>query len=73
MLQKSTVTLLEALDFSCLVQRPVGRLQGHRQVTDAYLVCLTVQNDGVLATLDKRIITAVKDTEYEESVISVWA
>ena len=30
-------------------------LQGHRQITDAYLLALAVKNDCVLVTFDKRI------------------
>jgi toxin-antitoxin system PIN domain toxin len=30
-----------------------GRLQGHRQVTDAYLLALAHRNKGVLATFDR--------------------
>jgi predicted nucleic acid-binding protein len=32
-----------------------GRLTGHRQVTDAYLVSLAVHHRGKLATLDQGI------------------
>ena len=32
-----------------------GRLTGHRQITDAYLVGLAIQHKGKLATLDKGI------------------
>ena len=32
------------------------RLVGHQQVTDAYLLGLTVQNKGKLATLDRGIV-----------------
>ena len=62
----------DTLDFSSIESRPAGLLQGYRQVTDAYLICLAARNDGVLVTLDKRILAAVKGTEYEECVITVW-
>lgn len=32
-----------------------GKMIGHRQVTDAYLLSLSMARDGKLATLDKRI------------------
>jgi toxin-antitoxin system PIN domain toxin len=35
-----------------------GRVVGHRQVTDAYLVALAVRHGGALATLD-RAVTAI--------------
>lgn len=33
------------------------RLIGHQQVTDAYLLGLAIRNGGVLATLDRQIVT----------------
>jgi len=38
------------------VSRFGDRLVGHQQVTDAYLLGLTVQNKGKLATLDRGIV-----------------
>lgn len=32
-----------------------GKLTGHRQITDAYLLGLAIQNNGKLATLDRAI------------------
>lgn len=32
-----------------------GRLQGHKQVTDAYLLILATRHKGVLATFDRRL------------------
>jgi len=39
------------------------RLVGHRQVTDAYLVCLAAHNGGKLATLDGRIASLFENKE----------
>jgi len=61
----------DSLDFSRITSRPESLLQGHRQVTEAYLVCLAAESGGVLATLDKRILNAVKGGIYENSVLSV--
>jgi toxin-antitoxin system PIN domain toxin len=33
-----------------------GRVQGHQQITDAYLVALAIHNRGKLATLDRKIV-----------------
>ncbi|MGC2481470.1 MAG: TA system VapC family ribonuclease toxin [Candidatus Sulfotelmatobacter sp.] len=33
-----------------------GRISGHQQVTDAYLVALAIRHRGKLATLDRRIV-----------------
>ena len=34
----------------------LARMQGHRQITDAYLLGLAIQNHGKLATLDRGIL-----------------
>jgi hypothetical protein len=34
----------------------VGRLSGHAQVTDAYLLALAVARGGRLASLDRRLV-----------------
>ncbi len=62
--------LQDSLDFSRISPRPDSLLQGYRQVTDAYLVCLAARSEGVLVTLDRHIINAVKGTEFEDSVKS---
>jgi toxin-antitoxin system PIN domain toxin len=36
-----------------LTARFASRIQGHQQVTDAYLLGLAIQEDGVLVTFDK--------------------
>lgn len=46
-----------------------GHVQGHRQITDAYLLGLAARNDGRLATLDARLVTlAVGDQSRVELV-----
>ncbi|MBI1353863.1 MAG: hypothetical protein GC160_05915 [Acidobacteria bacterium] len=42
----------DSLDWSA-ASNSVSALAGHRQVTDAYLLALAIQNRGVLATLDR--------------------
>ena len=34
---------------------PLGRIQGHKQVTDAYLVALAAHHGGKLATFDRAL------------------
>ncbi len=63
--------LQDSLDFSLITPRPDSLLQGYRQVTDAYLVCLAARSESVLVTLDRHIINAVKGTGFEDSVTSV--
>ena len=41
---------------STLIKPIAHRLQGHRQITDAYLLGLAAHNKAKLATLDKGII-----------------
>ena len=41
--------------WNSLVTPFAGRLYGHQQITDAYLLGLAIQEDGVLVTLDKAI------------------
>lgn len=38
-----------------LTARFAGRIKGHQQVTDAYLLGLAIKEDGALVTFDKRI------------------
>jgi len=47
------------------------RMVGHRQVTDAYLLSLSMANDGKLATLDKRISHLIPDTMSARSVLEL--
>ncbi len=42
--------------------------QGHRQITDYYLISLAVENNGKLATLDRKLYESVKGTYFEDFV-----
>lgn len=47
-----------------------GRLSGHRQITDAYLLALTVSNDGRVVTFDQRFpLGAVPGAEADHVVV----
>jgi uncharacterized protein len=46
-----------------------GRVVGHRQITDAYLLGLALHRKGKLATLDRGILDLLpKDSPYRDSV-----
>jgi hypothetical protein len=45
-----------------------GRVLGHQQITDAYLLGLAVKENGVLATMDKTIKYMAGD-EYSKNVL----
>jgi toxin-antitoxin system PIN domain toxin len=45
------------IPFVDAVRRFQGRLVGHQQVTDAYLLALAVHKKGKLATLDRSLVT----------------
>ncbi len=47
-----------------------GRLSGHRQITDAYLLALAVSNDGYVVTFDRGLpLEAVHGAETEHVVV----
>ncbi len=48
-----------------------GRLQGHRQVTDAYLLGLAIHHKGKLATLDRSILTLLPDKHRQRAHIEL--
>ncbi len=43
-------------DFLTVTAKFYSKLQGHRQITDAYLLGLAIHNRGKLATLDRGIL-----------------
>jgi uncharacterized protein len=50
---------------------PAHMLQGHRQITDAYLLLLTCEYNGRLATLDKRLANSVSGTEFKDTILYI--
>jgi toxin-antitoxin system PIN domain toxin len=56
--------------FLPLVVPFADRLQGHRQVTDAFLLALAIRNQGRLATLDRGILALARSPE-EHSALEV--
>lgn len=49
----------DAISFAEAIRSFEGKLQGHRQVTDAYLLGLTLHHKGRLVTLDRGIAQLV--------------
>lgn len=47
------------------------RLGGHQQVTDAYLLGLAMHKQGKLATMDRAIITLLRETNLEREVVEL--
>ena len=47
-----------------------GRLAGHNQVTDSYLLELAIHNEARLATLDERLATLL-DPKGTDSVVVI--
>lgn len=60
----------DAIDFA-LSERPGRLMEGHRQVTDAYLVMLADSHEGYLATMDRKIVNALAGTKWESRVVSI--
>jgi uncharacterized protein len=60
------------LDLMSAIARSGARLQGHRQITDAYLLGLAMQRKGQLATLDRSLAALLpRNREEGESVIDI--
>jgi uncharacterized protein len=53
------------IDLAGAVARLGGRLEGHRQVTDAYLLGLVIYKNGRLATMDQALITLLPEISSE--------
>jgi uncharacterized protein len=47
------------------------RLEGHQQVTDAYLLGLTIHKKGKLATLDRGVLALLPNRSPERDVVVV--
>jgi len=48
-----------------------GRITGHQQVTDAYLLGLAVHHRGKLATLDRRLMALLPEGAGEDAVVEM--
>ena len=63
--------IADTVDWAAIKTPPLPIFQGHRQVTDAYLVELARANDAQLVTLDRRLVQAVQSTDYGASVLLI--
>lgn len=59
------------ITFPEAVARFRGRLTGHRQVADAYLLGLAIHHRGKLATLDRSILALLPDGSLERERLEV--
>ncbi len=59
----------DEIDFVTAVWPFVGRLSGHQQVTDAYLLGLARHKKGKLGTLDRTITELLPDKSMEASLL----
>lgn len=61
----------DAISFADAVQSFRTKLQGHRQVMDAYILGLVLHRQARLATLDKAILSLLPDTSVSRSSIAL--
>jgi hypothetical protein len=47
------------------------RLQGHRQITNAYLLALAIQHRGKLVTFDRRILQLAPEGSVERDALEI--
>ena len=59
---------LDMLEFG---PETLGRIQGHKQLTDAYLVSLCAEQRGVLVTLDTKIEGSSWAKEFRGSILTI--
>ena len=63
----------DAIGVAESLQKFQGRLVGHRQVTDAYLLALALRKGGKLATLDQSVLALLRPDSPETSRIELIA
>jgi uncharacterized protein len=47
------------------------RLQGHRQITDAYLLALAIHHKGKLVTFDRRMLAIAPEGSIERKSLEI--
>jgi hypothetical protein len=57
-----------SVDLSAHEEIPAELLQGHKQVTDVYLLLLAAFHGGVLATFDRRLERAAAGTRLADHI-----
>jgi uncharacterized protein len=61
----------DEISFTQALERLTARLTGHQQVTDAYLLGLAMHKQGKFATMDRAIITLLRETNLEREVVEL--
>ena len=59
----------DEIDFVTAVWPFVGRLRGHQQVTDAYLLGLAMHKQGKFVTMDRAVRTLLPDKGAEDDFL----
>ena len=63
--------LPDDVDFTRSGNIPDSMMQGHRLVTDTYLVLLAESHDGYLATLDKKLVRSLAGSKMASLAVSI--
>lgn len=61
----------DEIDFVTAVWPFVGRLSGHQQVTDAYLLGLVRHKKGKLGTMDRTLTELLPDKRLEKNLVVI--
>jgi len=59
------------IDYLMATEAFAGRIVGHKQVTDAYLLGLAMRNGGKVATMDRGIPHLVPDSLQQQGLVLV--
>jgi toxin-antitoxin system PIN domain toxin len=62
----------DELSLAEALQPFLGRLAGHQQVTDAYLLGLTIHKKGKLATMDRSVLALLSETSPERDFVALF-
>jgi uncharacterized protein len=54
-----------------LIESFVGRIVGHQQVTDSYLLGMAIHNRGTLVTMDRGILSLLPDKLRERGIVEL--
>lgn len=54
-----------------LIESFVGRIVGHQQVTDSYLLGMAIHNRGTLVTMDRGILSLIPDEMRERGLVEL--
>jgi len=54
-----------------LIESFVGRIVGHQQVTDSYLLGMAIHNRGTLVTMDRGILSLLPDKLRDRGIVEL--